>query len=50
MRIKPPSASGRKVSGTAGAIASTLDNLAIDSAWIETDLVAPETIGAADTR
>jgi ribosome recycling factor len=27
-----------------------LDNLATDSVWIETDLVEPATIGAADTR
>jgi hypothetical protein len=27
-----------------------LDNLATDSIWIETDLVEPATIGAADTR
>jgi hypothetical protein len=38
-----------KVSGTAGAITSSPDNLATDSVWIETDLVEPATIGAADT-
>jgi hypothetical protein len=50
MRTKPSSASGTKVSGTAGAITSSPDNLATDSVWIETDLVEPATIGAADTQ
>lgn len=49
MPTKPSSALGTKVSGTAGNH-QHLDNLATDSVWIETGLVEPATIGAADTQ